>query len=95
MNKIIQQFAQFKQKYGKAGLALYFGFSALSFGSSYYMVKQNKEQITYYLNKIGLHNEKMLNSSDILIAYLAHKTTIPLRLGATAALTPFVRKLII
>ncbi|EAR85422.2 transmembrane protein, putative (macronuclear) [Tetrahymena thermophila SB210] len=95
MNKIIQKFVQFKSKYGKTGLALYFGFSALSFGSSYYMVKQNKETLTYYLNKIGLHNEKMLNSSDILIAYLAHKTTIPLRIGATAALTPIVKKMIL
>lgn len=36
----------------------------------------------------------MINSSDILLAYLAHKTTIPLRLGATGVLTPIIKKMI-
>jgi len=58
-------------------------------------VKNNKELLTKGFNKLGLYNEKLMNSSDFLIAYLAHKTTLPLRLTATGLLVPLIRKAIL
>ncbi|EDK31273.1 transmembrane protein, putative (macronuclear) [Tetrahymena thermophila SB210] len=96
MRAAIQLMSKSKEQiksYGLAGTATYFAISFSSLGTCYYLVKQNKGYIQEMLESKGISTKSFEYGSDFLIAYVAHKTTQPLRLCLTGALFPIVRKL--
>ena len=83
---------KFFDEYGKLGIGVYLGISALSLSSIYGAVRIGVD-FDYLLEKFKLKDNKLVSKAGpFAFAYGIHKILAPLRFLLAVALTPIIRR---
>lgn len=87
-----QRLRQFFRQYGKLGVGVYLGVSAVTLGSAYLALRSGLD-VPGLLIRIGVpEREWMHTAGTFAFAYALYKVAMPLRIFATIGLTGFIAR---
>lgn len=83
-------------KYGKIALYTHISLSLMFFGGVYFLVSRGFDW-KKAVNKLGIDTSSpkwSSGASNLAVAYVIYKTTMPVRIGVTLSLVPLIAKVI-